>query len=209
MTHIFIDESGDLGFSKKSSRWFILTIVLTSNHRRIEKCVKKVHRGLKKKYKKVRELHAYHADSVTKKRVLHFLSDADDLKVFCIVLNKKKVYVDLRKQKNYLYNYTTNILLDRLHNKKVLKSNSKIEIVIDQRETNKFLKSNFENYLKNNLAKKGNSNFDIKIKPSHAEKCLQAVDFISWAIFRKYERGDYEYYEIIKEKIIEENLLYP
>lgn len=117
--------------------------------------------------------------------------------------------MDLRKQKNYLYNYTANILLDRLHNKNALKSNSKIEIVIDQRETNKFLKSNFENYLKNNLAKKGNNDFEIKIKPSHAEKCLQAVDFISWAIFRKYERSDYEYYEIIKEKIIEENLLYP
>lgn len=209
MTHIFLDESGDLGFSKKSSRWFILTIVLTSSHRKIEKCIKKVHRGLKKKYKKVRELHAYHTDAVTKKRALRSLAGTDDLKVFCIVLNKKKVYVDLRKQKNYLYNYTANILLDRLHNKNVLKSNNKIEIVIDQRETNKFLKSNFENYLKNNLAKKGNSNFDIKIKPSHAEKCLQAVDFISWAIFRKYERSDYEYYEIIKEKIIEENLLYP
>ncbi len=209
MTHIFLDESGDLGFSKKSSRWFILTIVLTSNHRKIEKCVKKVHKKLKKKYKKVRELHAYHADSVTKKRVLRFLAETNDLKVFCIVLNKKKVYVDLRKQKNYLYNYTANILLDRIHNKNILDSKEKIEIVIDQRETNKFLKSNFENYLKNNLAKKGNSNFDIKIKPSHAEKCLQAVDFISWAIFRKYERGDYEYYEIIKEKIIEENLLYP
>lgn len=209
MAHIFLDESGDLGFSKKSSRWFVLTIVLTSNHRRIEKCVKKVHKKLKKKYKKIRELHAYHANSVTKKRVLRFLAETNDLKVLCIVLNKKKVYVDLRKQKNYLYNYTANILLDRLHNKNSLDSKEKIEIVIDQRETNKFLKSNFENYLKNNLAKKGNSNFDIKIKPSHAEKCLQAVDFISWAIFRKYERGDYEYYEIIKEKIIEENLLYP
>ena len=209
MAHIFLDESGDLGFSKKSSRWFILTIVLTVNHRKIEKCVKKVHRGLKKKYKKVRELHAYHTDAVTKKRALRLLAGLDDLKVFCIVLNKKKEYVDLRKQKNYLYNYTANILLDRLHNKNILKSNNKIEIVIDQRETNKFLKSNFENYLKNNLAKKGNNNFVIKIKPSHAEKCLQAVDFISWAIFRKYERSDYEYYEIIKEKIIEENLLYP
>ncbi len=34
---------------------------------------------------------------------------------------------------------------------------------------------------------------------------LQAVDFISWAIFRKYEKNDITFYEIIKEKIIIEN----
>jgi len=82
-------------------------------------------------------------------------------------------------------------------------------IYIDQRETNKFLKKNFENYLSNNLSKRGNSNFEIKIKASHTEKCLQAVDFIFWVIFRKYEKSDYEYYEIIKNKIIGENLLFP
>jgi len=37
---------------------------------------------------------------------------------------------------------------------------------------------------------------------------LQAVDFVSWAIFRKYERNDYEYYDVIKDKIVEEKLLF-
>ena len=90
-----------------------------------------------------------------------------------------------------------------------MKEGEKILICIDQRETNKFLKKNFENYLKGNLLKKGNNHFEIKIKPSQTEKCLQAVDFISWAIFRKYEKNDYEYYELIKNKVIEENLLFP
>lgn len=209
MSYVFLDESGDLGFNERSSRWFILTVVLTNNHRRIEKCIKKVHKGLKKKYKKIGELHAYHADAATKKRVLKLLAETEDLKIFCIILNKKKIYVDLQNQKKYLYNYTANILLDRLHNKNIFKAEDKIFIYIDQRETNKFLKRNFEDYLKKNLAKRGNNNFEIKIKPSHTEKCLQAVDFISWAIFRKYEKGDYEYYEMIKNKVIEENLLFP
>ena len=119
------------------------------------------------------------------------------------------MYVDLQNQKNYLYNYTANILLDRLHNKSLISKQEKIRIVIDQRETNKFLKKNFENYLTDNLIKRGNNGFEIKIRPSHAEKCLQAVDFVSWAMFRKYEQNDYEYYEIIKNKVIEENLLFP
>ena len=208
MAYVFLDESGDLGFQKKSSKWFILTIILTNNHRKIEKCVKKIHRGLKKKYKRVGELHAYHSDTVTKRRILHALAGVQDLKVLCVILNKKKVYIDLQNQKNYLYNYTANILIDRLVNKNILKSNDKIKIFIDQRETNKFLKENFENYLRNNLTK-FSDNFEIKVKPSYTEKCLQAADFISWAIFRKYEINDYEYYEVIKNKIIEENMLFP
>jgi len=209
MAYIFLDESGDLGFGQRSSKWFILTIVFTKNHRRIEKCAKKVHKGLKKKYKRIKELHAYHSDAITKKRILRLLSETEDLKILCIILNKKKVHVDLKKQKHYLYNYTANILLDRLHNKNILDVKDRIQIFIDQRDTNKFLRKNFEEYLKSNLTKRGNSIFEIKIKPSHTEKCLQAVDFISWAIFRKYEMNDYEYYEIIKNKIIEENLLFP
>lgn len=209
MIYIFLDESGDLGFSERSSRWFVLTIALTNNHRRVEKCVKKVHRGLKNKFKKVKELHAYHSNDITRKRILKQLSEIDDLQVHCIVLNKKKVYVDLRNQKNYLYNYTANILLDRLYSKNNFKNDEQVLVYIDQRETNKFLKKNFEKYLTEGLIKRGSNGFKIRIKPSHTEKCLQAVDFVSWAIYRKYEHGDYEYYEIIKNKIISEGLLYP
>lgn len=209
MAYIFLDESGDLGFHKRSSKWFIFTIVLTNNHRKIEKIVKKVRQGLKKKYKKVGELHAYHSLPAVKVKMLKLLSELKDLKILCIILNKNKVYVDLRNQKNYLYNYTANILLDRLHNKKLINIDEIIELYIDQKDTNKFIRENFERYLKNNFAKRGNGKVRIKIKPSHTEKCLQAVDFISWAIFRKYETGDREYYKIIKNKIIEENLLFP
>jgi len=96
-----------------------------------------------------------------------------------------------------------------LNNKKIIISEDSVELYIDQRETNKFLRKNFENYLQSNLKKWENNNIKIKIKVSHTKKCLQAVDFISWSVFRKYERNDYEYYELIKDKIIEENLLFP
>ncbi len=72
---------------------------MTNNHRKVEKCVKKVHKGLKKKFKNVNELHAYHSDAITKKRMLRLLADKDDLKILCIVLNKQKVYIDLQNQK--------------------------------------------------------------------------------------------------------------
>src|SRR3989344_9503504 len=115
MAYIFLDESGDLGFKKSSSKWFIFTIAMVSNPRTLERVIKKVWKPLKKKHKKLGELHAYHANDITRTRVLQKLNELDDLKVLCIILNKKKVHIDLQNQKNYLYNYTANILLDRLH----------------------------------------------------------------------------------------------
>ena len=50
---------------------------------------------------------------------------------------------------------------------------------------------------------------EVEIKTPSEEKSLQAVDFVSWAIFRKYEFGDDSYYNVVKEKIIEENPLFP
>jgi hypothetical protein len=49
---------------------------------------------------------------------------------------------------------------------------------------------------------------EIKIKTPFEEKGLQAVDFLSWAIFRKYEYKDDGYYDTIKRIIIEENPLF-
>lgn len=209
MAYIFLDESGDLGFKEKSSKWFIFTIVLTNDHKKIEKVIKNIRKGLNKKYN-LKELHAYHSDSVTKHRMLKKLSELEDFKVMCILLNKQKVYIDLQNQKNYLYNYTANILLNRLHNKNFIKIDEPINLYIDKKDTNKFIRDNFEKYLRDNLLKRGNNGkIEINIKPSHTEKCLQAVDFVSWSIFRKYENSDYEYYEDIKNKIVEESLLFP
>jgi hypothetical protein len=208
MAYIFLDESGDLGFKKTSSRWFLFTIALTSNPRALEKAVKSVWKNLKKKHKKLGELHASKENDVTRTRLLKKLSEIDDLKVMCIVLNKEKVYVDLQNQKNYLYNYTANILLDRLNTKDVLKDGESIYLFIDRKDTKKQLRENFIKYLATSMEKRRKCDIKIELHASHENKSLQAVDFISWAIFRKYEMGDYKFYEIIKEKIISEKLLF-
>lgn len=204
-----MDESGDLGFSKKSSKWFVFTIAFSTDRRCLERVVKKVWKSLYKKYKHSGELHASHEKEVTRLKMLKLISQCDDVKIMTIILNKDKVYTDLQNQKNYLYNYTANIILDRLHSKDFIQDINEIELVIDRKDTKKSLQDNFINYLTNSVNKKGAKNFSVKLHASYENKSLQAVDFISWSIFRKYEQGDYKYYEIIKNKIIEEKLLFP
>ena len=91
----------------------------------------------------------------------------------------------------------------------MLKQKETIHLFIDRKDTKKRLRENFIHYLTNSIKKRHNGLFSIELHLSHENKSLQAVDFISWAIFRKYEYGDYEFYEIIKNKIFDERLLFP
>lgn len=212
MSFLFLDESGDLGFNfikKGTSRNFVIACLFTNNKRPIEKVVRKTHSELAKKYKRrFNILHAFKEKPLTRKRLLGRLTEKDCV-IMIIYLNKKKVYTRLHNEKAILYNYVANILLDRIYKKHFLNLQKPVMLIASKRETNKFLNENFRNYLNKQVANNYKEDLVIVIKSPHEEKALQAVDFVSWAVFRKYEHKDNSYYKIIKDKIIEENALFP
>jgi hypothetical protein len=214
MAYIFLDESGDLGFNfkkKGTSSVFVVTFLFIDGPKKpIEKIVSKTHAELSKKIRgQIGVLHATNERPITRQRLLKRLMEKDDCSIMTIYLNKKKVFTKLHDEKQVLYNYVTNILLDRIYTRKIVSSDKDIELIASRRETNRFLNDNFKEYLSHKVRGIHNSKMKVSIKTPSEEKCLQAVDFISWSIFRKYERGDDSYYNIIKKKIIEENPLFP
>ena len=212
MAYLFLDESGDLGFDfrkKRTSKVFVITCLFTENKRPIEKIVKKTHSELRKKYKRrFGVLHCVKERPITRQRLLKRLAKKECF-IMSIYLNKKKVYTKLQDEKPILYNYVTNILLDRIYSRKIIKTKNKISFFASRKETNKFLNQNFKNYLNQQVKNRHQARIEILIRSPHEEKALQAVDFVSWAIFRKYEYQDESYYNLIKKKIIEENPLFP
>lgn len=209
--YIFLDESGDLGFNplKKNSKFFIVTILFSKDKSILEKITKTIHKGLRKRVKKISGgiLHSYKEKPETRRRMLELLS-TKECAIMVICLNKSRVFTHLKDEKYVLYNYVTNILLDRIMRKKLFDISAPIMLVAARRETKKFLNQNFTNYLKHQVESKHKLLIQISVKSPNEEKSLQVVDFISWAIFRKYELKDESYYEIIKKKIIEENTLF-
>lgn len=206
-----MDESGDLGFNwkKKPSRFFIITCIATSDRKPIEKLVKKTHTLLRKRVKKLSGgiLHANKEKPVTRKRLLSGFAKTK-CSVMTIYMDKKKVYAPLQNEKHVLYNYVTNILIDRILRKKIIDNRGKVVLIASKRETNIFLNENFVAYLTNQTLKNHKIQIHIEIKTPSQEKGLQAVDFVSWSIFRKFEFQDRTYYAMIKDKIVEENGLF-
>lgn len=211
MAYIFLDESGDLGFDfskKRTSKYFLVTLLFINDKKPLEKIVKKIHKGLSKSHKhKINSLHANKEKPVTRIRLLRALVEKEIFVMF-IYLNKNKVYTKLQNEKEILYNYVTNILLDRVYTKKLIPIDKEVYLIASRKETNKFLNKNFKEYLSSQIKNNFKLELKIEIKTPFEEKSLQAVDFLSWSSFRKYEYGDDSYYNIFKHKIVEENGLF-
>jgi prefoldin subunit 5 len=152
MAYIFMDESGDLGFDfrkKKTSKYFVIAFLFIGNKRPVEKIVKKVFQSFSKQQKKHHPgtLHCNKERPVTRLKVLKTLNEKN-VSVISIYLNKAKVYTRLKDEKQVLYNYVTNILLDRVYTKKLIPLDQPIHLIASRRETNKFFNENFKSYLK-------------------------------------------------------------
>jgi hypothetical protein len=189
MVYLFLEESGDLGFKATSSKWFIFAIAVCQDRKTLERVVKKFWRHLRKKHKRLGELHASHEKPVIKRQLLRILAELDDLKILCVALNKQKVYSNFKEHKNYLYNYAANILMEKLHNSNLVPIGDTIELFADRRDTNKNLNDNFTRFLTQGVKVRGVKGFNVELKSSYESRAIQAVDFISWAIFSKYEKG--------------------
>ncbi len=215
MSYIFLDESGCLGFNfkkKKTSKYFVISFLCMVNSQKkpLEKIVKKIYQGFSKKelQSHAGSLHCFKETPKTRIKLLTSLKE-HKVAIMVIYLNKTKVYAPLQNEKQVLYNYVTNILLDRVFSKKLIPlQDGKIYLIAARRETSKFLNENFKAYLTNQMTQIHQTSVEVIIKNSATERCLQLVDFICWSVFRKYEYEDKTYSDVIQNLIVEENGLF-
>lgn len=213
MSYIFMDESGDLGFDfkkKATTKHFIIAMLLVKNKRPIEKIVGKTFASLTTKVRKTHNgvLHCNKEKSQTRTKLLTLLAQRKDCSIVIIRLNKQILYSNFRAEKIALYNYLANILLDRVFAKKLLPINEPVYFIPSKRETNSFLNHNFKGYIISEILKKYKLTINMDLKRPCDEKGLQAVDFVSWAIFRKYEYHDKFYYNLLCDRIVDDRELF-
>jgi hypothetical protein len=100
-----------------------------------------------------------------------------------------------------IYSDMIALLLGRLYEDGVLSSNEIVHFVASQMDTNPYRNKKLADKVK---SASNSTNFTFKLARPFDVKGLQAVDFISWALFRKLEHEDCEYAEIIRSKIVGE-----
>lgn len=214
MMYLYLDESGDLGFNfkeKKSSKKFVITILLCLNNEARRSFRKAVQRTIKNKFnrkkqkKKIQELKGIRTTINIKKYFLRNVQN-EDWNIYSLILTKSHVDKSLRTSqgKKKLYNFLSRVLIEEMG--ALLKNaKEKVEFVVDRSKNIEEIKD-FNHYLENQLEAllPLNIPLDIYHLRSHEAYELQAVDLFCWGIFRKFEYNDDDWYKCFTHKIARE-----
>lgn len=206
MLNIYADESGCLGFDFAKSgtrKHMLITFLILKECRPITSLVKKVIRTLPKlRMKKGAYLHSHYEKPITRKRLLKGLA-SKDVRIATMRLDKHKVFIP--GNPNELYSSMVVTLINRLYADGIIQKSDEINFVASRRNTSEKLNDDFTKTIEHCTH---TVSFHPIILPARDDKCLQAVDFISWALWQKYENGDETYSDIITDKIVKEYVMY-
>ncbi|MDM7939790.1 MAG: hypothetical protein A4E48_01083 [Methanosaeta sp. PtaU1.Bin060] len=201
---IYLDESGDLGFGPRASKYFILAAIITRDPEHVRGCIKRVRQQkLPKKYKTIPELKFHNSSQTIRTRILDCTARTDT-DVAYAVLRKDQVYDQLRNKQSILYNYISGSLIAKIITAYNLERS--IKVFVD-RSLYGLERDNFDNYL-SWKACIGNHSEELSINPpeiehidSRQDRCIQAVDFVAGAIGHRYSTNDASYYKKIESRI--------
>lgn len=199
--YLYADESGDFEFSSyhRASRYFILTTALIDDHS-IESAVLNLRRELAwEGIKLPREFHATQDLQIIRDRVFDTLGQYD-FRVDATIIEKRKVHPRWRDSEEDFYRFTCYYHM-RYVAPRVALSNDQLLVIaasIGLRRKLEDFRSAIEAVMKQTSPTQA---MQVDAWPAAVDPCLQVADYCSWAIQRKWERGDLRSYNLIKDKI--------
>lgn len=217
MHHLFIDESGELGSKAGSSRFFLITLLSTQSLKALEKRLWKEKAKLYNEgWPKSVEIKgtslwgAEHNKNIPRKLsekrvdILNGIVESicsSDVKILYSVAQKCFLKPRLLEAEyGIVYNFLTGSLITKSYSEHL---NFPLDIIVDQRSKETHSKLKFDGYIETKLVAECNHPHSLSIRhaESHDVPGLQAVDFISWGLFRHYEHGDSQFKTIIDQKV--------
>lgn len=195
---LYLDESGDLGFSEGSSSHFVIGFLATDSEVDLKRRVKRI----KQRFGLPRHVEAKAADSDADfRRAMLQAVRASAVEIHVITVYKGQVHKRLRENTNILYNYAAGLLLLPFLKAQALDA---VTLVVDQRIIRvPGGRLPFDDYIKTELWGTHGTFTDLRIHPMDSRESygLQAADFVTNALFRARERGDWSLWNIIREKV--------
>lgn len=212
---VYVDESGDLGFTSNSSKCFTIGYVFTVNKRpfaekkTVSRTLKNVNMKNKNHKHKINEFKFSNDSEYARTQFLSKIKEMD-IVIGAISISKLSVKEELKGDPNYLYNYLVgDTIIDILVNEyfKTFDPYNRISFVIDRSLSKRAINA-FNDYCERKTSFKSwerskdmENNIYIKHENSQNVEMLQVADYVAGAIQQKFERGNSKYYDIFKHKI--------
>lgn len=222
VTYFFIDESGDPYFYDRKgklivgregcSKILIVGFIKTNEPEIIRKTLHQLKLEIAKdKYlleipsvkKSLSYFHATDDCPEVRERVFKAILNLPFRSEFIVARKKETLFIKRHKKKPNLFydDLISKLLQNQLHK-------SKTNIVYFAVRGNRPRQDLFEDAIRKAILtfeSKFNIKVDSEIKifpqTTQGEPCLQVIDYMNWAIYRAFTKGEMRYYNFVKEKI--------
>jgi hypothetical protein len=218
--YIFVDESGDMDFSSKGSKYYMFSFLVKNRPFQLHEYIANYRYELLERnldplsQNKILDIEAFHAcedNKYIRGKIFEIIETfpIDAVKTYSYILEKAKVNPDKRAKKEVFYAenlaYAITHLLDKIGiDKNFVIITDRLPVESNKKLQIKALKTGISEYLK---SCKKQLRYTIHHHCSASSSNLQIVDYICWAINRKYEHDDDTYYKRIKKYLIEEEVV--
>lgn len=201
MKFIYIDESGDFGFSKKSTKNVIIAASFTSLPKEMSIWMKRIRkRKLNKKLRKLNELKAADAKEDFLNYFYQHANSDLNFSVYAVVVNKTKIPPQFRSEEGLIFLKSIEQLVD-LAKKEISPT---MYWYFDRRPVKKIHWNAIGQIIKEKLLLLSTCHKPIiEIHPADSGRNLniQFADFIAYALGRFVNQKDDSWYKIIKPHI--------
>lgn len=205
--YLFVDESGNFDFSPSGTKFFILTVLSTTNPYNIALPLLQLRYDSLPNYAcgpHMEEQGYFHASEdiqQVRSTVFSIISKIDHLmRVDSIVGQKNKANPTFYKQPLEFYRTLGEALLKYAFTRAEWRGYEHVVVVFSSIFTRKkrgILKQSFKSLIK----KHARVSFALYFHDSEFDFCAQAADYFCWAIYRKWESGDTRSYDVVKHLI--------
>ncbi len=214
--NVYLDESGDLGWSLDkpyrnggSSRYLTIAALIIPKiiSHLPKRLIRKTYKG-KNQSSDIELKGQYLSKEETDRfirKVIHLLEREPSITISVITVKKENVQHHIRSDANKLYNYMVNFAILQ-----EIRECPSVDFIPDPRTIKVASGNSLVDYLKTKLWFELNSATVIKHIPIESKRnlTLQFIDFIAHVVWSRYENNEYDSYRLLRPYITERHLFF-
>jgi len=196
--YTFFDEAGDLNFGKNGSRYFLCGMLVTHNPWPIMQVLTDLREEIFRGKFIPRAFHAAEDRQVVRDRVFESICGVGGFEAYITVTEKALVpptHTDPSTFYTFMADFTLRwVLLRYSVEEPVFVFTDELPLKGRREALVKGFKATMASILPDRA-------YNIEHQSSGAQGCLQAIDYVNWAVFRRLELGDDRSYVLVKDYI--------
>lgn len=206
--YVYLDESGQPRQTKRPEDVFVVAALRVEDPGQLRKLFRRT-RGyaLPRRLRHINEVKANAAPDRFREQLYRGLADlGKNLVIHSTILHTFDLPYPLRKYEGILYAHTTTHTAARCVNP----GDRFINLLLDRRNMPDLPVSQFDAHLQAGIGfgMSFGAYLEIGHRDSTTDVGIQAADFVCWALYQKYQRGDTRWYEIIASRIASESVMF-